>query len=80
MQVKVHAAKTQLSQLIEAALQGEEVIIARGDIPVVKLVPIKKHFVFDVLADKIKGSGPDFFEPMDDEELVLWEGGGQERF
>ena len=38
--VTVHAAKTHLSRLIEQALRGEEVIIARGDKPVVRLVPI----------------------------------------
>jgi prevent-host-death family protein len=35
----VHEAKTNLSQLIEAALRGEEVIIARRGVPAVKLVP-----------------------------------------
>ena len=76
MQVKVHAAKTQLSQLIEAALRGEEVIISRGDKPVVKLVPVeKKAFKFGMLADQLKGEIPDFLEPMSEEELRLWEGG-----
>ncbi len=36
----VHEAKTQLSKLIRLALAGEEVIIARGDVPVVKLTPL----------------------------------------
>lgn len=35
----VHDAKTRLSQLIEQALAGEEVIIARAGTPVVRLVP-----------------------------------------
>ena len=39
--VTVHAAKTHLSRLIEQALRGEEVIIARGDKPVVRLVPVE---------------------------------------
>ena len=81
MQVTVHAAKTNLSKLIEAALRGEEIIIARGDQPVVKLVPIeKKKFRFDVWADKIKGPIPDFMEPMDEDDLALWEGREIERF
>ena len=33
----IHAAKTQLSRLIEAALAGEDVVIAKGDKPVVRL-------------------------------------------
>ena len=36
----IHAAKTQLSKLIEAALEGEEVIIQRAGEPAVRLVPI----------------------------------------
>jgi prevent-host-death family protein len=36
----IHEAKSQLSKLIERALEGEEVIIARAGKPVVRLVPI----------------------------------------
>jgi prevent-host-death family protein len=35
----IHAAKTQLSRLIERATAGDEVVIARGKTPVAKLVP-----------------------------------------
>jgi len=38
VQVKLHEAKTHLSRLIQRALEGEEVIIAKGDKPLVKLV------------------------------------------
>jgi len=58
MQVNVHEAKTQLSKLIEAALAGEEVIIARGPKPAVRLVPIAQgDFRMGVLADAL-GSAP----------------------
>ncbi len=43
MQFTVHEAKTQLSKLIRLALAGEEVIIARGDVPVVKLTPLPEE-------------------------------------
>lgn len=36
----VHEAKINLSQLIKKACEGDEVIIARGKKPVVKLVPV----------------------------------------
>ena len=36
--VTIHQAKTQLSKLIQEVLSGEEVIIAKGNRPVVKLV------------------------------------------
>lgn len=39
MQVTIHEAKTQLSRLIAAVERGEEVVIARRDKPVARLVP-----------------------------------------
>ena len=46
MQVNMLEAKTQLSKLVEAALRGEEVVIANRGKPVVKLVkaetPVKR--------------------------------------
>jgi antitoxin (DNA-binding transcriptional repressor) of toxin-antitoxin stability system len=82
MIIPVHEAKTQLSRLIEAALAGEEVVIARGRTPVVRLVPLPRSgVVFGVLRDRVPaGSAPDFLEPMDEEDLALWEarGNGEE--
>jgi prevent-host-death family protein len=40
MQVSIHEAKTQLSRLIAAVERGEEVVIARRDKPVARLVPV----------------------------------------
>lgn len=37
--VNVHAAKTNLSRLLERAEAGEEIVIARAGRPVAKLVP-----------------------------------------
>ena len=74
--VTVHQAKTNLSRLIAAALAGEEVIIARGDKPAVRLVPVEP--VGRRQPDIFKGKmsvGPEFFEPLSDEELALWEDG-----
>ena len=42
MQVNVLEAKSQLSKLVKAALEGEEVIIARNGEAMVKLVPMSK--------------------------------------
>lgn len=41
--VNMHDAKSQLSSLVEKALAGEEVIIARAGKPLVKLTPIIKE-------------------------------------
>lgn len=37
--VNVHAAKTQLSKLLERAEAGEEIVIGRAGRPIAKLVP-----------------------------------------
>jgi prevent-host-death family protein len=40
LQVGMHEAKTRLSQLVECAEAGEEVVIARNGKPVARLVPV----------------------------------------
>jgi prevent-host-death family protein len=42
MQVNIHAAKTNLSRLLEQVEAGEEVVIARAGKPVAKLVPFEE--------------------------------------
>jgi prevent-host-death family protein len=54
--VNMHAAKSQLSKLVEAAISGEEVIIARNGRPTVKLVPVDRREV-----SKRIGGGLSFF-------------------
>ncbi len=70
----IHEAKTHLSRLIKQACEGEEVIIARGDKPVVKLVPIAAG-----PAKRVPGGfegkiwwSDDAFDPLTDEELREW--------
>jgi antitoxin (DNA-binding transcriptional repressor) of toxin-antitoxin stability system len=36
----MHEAKTRLSQLVKRAEAGEDIVIARNDKPVVRLVPV----------------------------------------
>jgi prevent-host-death family protein len=38
--VKVHEAKTHLSRLLERVEKGEEIVIARGNVPVARLVRV----------------------------------------
>jgi prevent-host-death family protein len=73
----VHHAKTHLSNLIERAEAGEEVVIARGSDPAVKLVPVvKKHPKRSFGAYKGEFSVPDsFFEPLPEAELAAFEVG-----
>jgi prevent-host-death family protein len=43
MQANMHEAKSKLSQLVESALKGEEVVIAKSGKPAVRLVPCKPN-------------------------------------
>jgi prevent-host-death family protein len=72
--VTIHKAKTELSRLIEKACRGEEIVIARGKKPVVRLVAIEDttgHRKPGALRGKLK-VGPEFFEPLPAEELDSW--------
>ena len=73
--VNMHQAKTSLSRLVERALAGEEVVIARNGEPLVKLVPVLKERKPRV-PGRYKGQisiAPDCFEPMSEDDLDLWE-------
>ena len=39
----IHEAKSQLSKLIESALAGEEIVIAKAGKPLVKLIPYQEN-------------------------------------
>jgi antitoxin (DNA-binding transcriptional repressor) of toxin-antitoxin stability system len=77
--VTIQTAESKLSLLLALVEAGEEIIIARGEDPIAKLVPFgsavpkpqgKRQF------GALKGQlsiGPEFFEPLPDEELDAWE-------
>ena len=73
--VMIHEAKTTLSRLLARVEAGEEIILARGKLPVAKLVPfhppVKKR-QFGALRGKIS-VGPEFFDPLPEQELEGWE-------
>jgi prevent-host-death family protein len=41
--VTVHEAKTHLSRLLQRVEAGEEIVIARGSVPVARLVPVRRE-------------------------------------
>jgi prevent-host-death family protein len=66
MLVNMHDAKTRLSELVAAAESGEEVIIARGGTPAVRLVAVDvrhRPVRLGALAGQIE-IGEDFDEPL----------------
>jgi prevent-host-death family protein len=73
--ITIHKAKTELSRLIEKACRGEEIVIARGKTPVVRLVPIGGN-IGQRQPGALRGKlevGPEFFLPLPEEELKGWE-------
>lgn len=64
VQVNIYEAKTRLSQLVDQANAGEDVIIARNGRPVARLVPIQRQPVRRV-PGSLRGKiwiAPDFDE------------------
>jgi prevent-host-death family protein len=73
--VTIHTAKTTLSQLLARVEAGEEIILARGKEPIAKLVPFQPLRIkrqFGALRGIIS-IGPEFFEPLPEQELAEWE-------
>lgn len=72
----LHAAKTQLSRLVEEAASGKEIIIAKAGKPMAKLVPLGPTFgkrTLGCLAGR--GNVPeDFDAPLPDDLLDAFEG------
>ncbi|MFT5431990.1 MAG: prevent-host-death family protein [Myxococcota bacterium] len=69
IEVNIHEAKTQLSRLIRAVLDGEEVVISKRNQPVARLVAMEKPAISRPLgwggADGM-WMADDFDAPLDD--------------
>lgn len=71
-QLNVQEAKTRLSQILAMVEAGEDVVIARGGKPIVRLVPIAEPpprpvgFVEGTVSDS-------FLDPLPDDELSHWQ-------
>jgi prevent-host-death family protein len=80
--VNVHAAKTNLSELIAEAEAGADIVIARNGKPAVRLVPVKKGRKPkgpDRRPGQMKGKiwiGPDFDDPLPEEIMKAFRGEG----
>jgi prevent-host-death family protein len=76
----VQTAKADLDQLIARAEAGEEIVIARADKPAVRLTPVANSDwpKLPRQPGALKGQfvlPDDFFDPLSEEELRLWEDG-----
>ncbi len=67
--VTIHQAKTHLSRLIQEALRGEEIVIARGNQSLIRLTPLesaKPARVAGSLPGLILQMADDFDAPLED--------------
>lgn len=74
--VNLYEAKTRLSQLVDQAAAGDDVIIGRGGKPVAlltRLTPSKRKVRFGLLKGKVKVAA-DFDAPLPDDVLSAFEG------
>ena len=74
--MNIHEAKTHLSQLLQRVMAGEEIILAKAEKPVARLVPFT-----DQPVQRLPGSAqgqiwiaPDFDAPLPDDLLAAFEG------
>lgn len=77
IKVNIHEAKTHFSRYLAAVEAGETVVVCKRNVPIAEIKPVD----VDRLGPRPVGLArglvhipPEFFEPMDEEELRLWEG------
>lgn len=74
--VNMHKAKTHFSKLVDQALQGEDVIIARNGKPLVRLVPVEGEAALRPIGLDRQNVDQGFLEesmrPLEDEELAVF--------
>jgi len=69
MQVEMLEAKTELSELVDAAERGEEVVIARNGVPIAEIVVVsRKELPLGFLKGKIGPIDDSVFRAMNEEE------------
>lgn len=76
IKVNVHEAKTHFSQYLKRVEAGETLVVCRHNVPVAEIRAVKRKKkskrVFGI--DDGFGVSPEFFEPLPDDELRLWNG------
>jgi len=71
--MNIQEAKTNLSKLVAASLAGEEVLIANRGKAVIRLVPFARPSKRELGFVGGEEHWDDaFFEPLPEEDLVLW--------
>ncbi len=73
--VNIYDAKTRLSQLVDKAASGEDVVVSRNGKPLVRITQLegsRRQVKFGVLRGKVRVA-PDFDGPLPDDVLAGFE-------
>ncbi len=85
--ITLDKAQSDHATLVERALAGEEIVIEMPNAATVKLSPVELPRGFDQVTARLRGYGsmkgelvvgPEFFEPLPEDELALWVGRGDD--
>ena len=74
--VNIHEAKTHFSKLVDTAMHGEEIIIAKAGKPAARLVPLREtgqKICFGLLQGEVE-IAKDFDAPLPEDVLACFEG------
>ena len=80
IQVNIHQAKTHLSRYLARVVAGETIVLCRRNQPVAEIRPLPQPAAEPRPFGLAKGAfsvPPSFFEPLPDEEIAAFEGGGE---
>lgn len=74
--VKISEAKAHLSELLARVEAGEEVIIARGNDPIVRLSRVRKETDRQILLEEVRAARTKM-QPVTHEEIMTWRDEGR---
>ena len=77
IKVNIHEAKTHFSRYLADVEAGETVVVCKRNVPIAEIRPVTGKPKPPRKLGLARGLGhvpPEFFDPLPDEELRLWEG------
>ena len=79
IRLNIADAKTHLSRYLEKVEQGETIVLCRRNVPIAEIHPLPQapRHPRPVGIDRGMVIPPQFFEPLPDELLLAFEGGGE---
>jgi len=72
--ISIHEAKTHFSKLIQRALAGEEIVVARGKKPLIRLQPLpeaQEERTLGARSGIVRKIADDFDEPLEEFDAAM---------